>query len=63
MSPTRGLLETETQQKNKVSEAREPHFMIQPLSVKGNDCWTLVSIIHNTERPEVLYCMKTTAST
>lgn len=63
MSPTQGLLEIETEQKNKVSEPREPHFMIQPLSVKGNDFWTLVSIIHNTARPEVSYCMKTTAST
>lgn len=35
-----------TQQK-RVSESREMHFMIQLLSVKGNDCWTFFSIIHN----------------
>ena len=33
--------------KDKVSEIREAHFMIQPLSVKGNDLWTFISLIHN----------------
>lgn len=45
MSPTQGLLEQETQKKYIGEEGAA--FMIQPLSIKGNDCWTLVSIIHN----------------
>lgn len=45
MSPTQGLLEQETQEKYVGDEGAT--FMIQPLSVQGNDCWTLVSIIHN----------------
>lgn len=40
---------------------KELLFMIQPLFVKGNGFWTLISIIHNVERPGVSYCMKTTA--
>lgn len=46
MSPTQGLLGLGAD-KDKVSEAREEHFMIQPFSVKGNDSWTFISIIQN----------------
>lgn len=47
MSPTQGLLGLGAS-KNKVSEVREAHFMIQPPSVKGNDSWIFISILHNT---------------